>query len=61
MGMYVVIPNFIMALDSKTTKTENAAFSKSVICTSIVLTSTLHPIEEFSGGGLNRTFCQFGA
>lgn len=37
----------------------NAAFSKSVICTSILLNSTLQPIGEFTGGGLNRIVCQF--
>jgi hypothetical protein len=36
-----------------------AAFSKSVNCISQVLNSTLHPISELGGGGLNLTFCQF--
>jgi hypothetical protein len=40
-------------------KTEKAAFSKSVSCTSMLLNSTRHPILEFGGGGLNRTVCQF--
>lgn len=39
--------------------TANAAFSKSVICTSIGRNSTRQPMEEPAGGGLNRTVCQF--
>lgn len=38
-------------------KTENAAFSKSVIWTSMLRNSTRQPIVEFPGG-LKRTVCQ---
>jgi len=40
-------------------KAENAAFSKSVVCTSIGRNSTRQPIEDPGGGGLNRKVCQF--
>jgi len=36
----------------------NAAFSKSVSWTSMLLNSTRHPIDELGGGGLNRNVCQ---
>lgn len=36
----------------------NAAFSKSVIWISMGLNSTLQPIGELTGGGLNLTVCQ---
>lgn len=48
-----------MARDNNTMKTEKAAFSKSVICTSILRNSTRQPMEEPGGGGLNRKVCQF--
>jgi hypothetical protein len=38
--------------------TEKAAFSKSVIDTSMLLNSTRQPIGDFGGGGLNRSVCQ---
>lgn len=41
-----------------TIKIENAAFSKSVICTSILLNSTRQPMGESTGGGLNLIVCQ---
>jgi hypothetical protein len=47
-----------MARDNNTMKSENAAFSKSVIWTSMLLNSTRHPMLEFGGGGLNRSVCQ---
>lgn len=47
-----------IARDSSTMNTENAAFSKSVSCTSIGRNSTRQPIGEFVGGGLNRSVCQ---
>ena len=50
---------YMIARERRTTKTENAAFSKSVICTSILLNSTLQPIGEPGGGGLKRRVCQF--
>lgn len=43
---------------NNTTKQTMAAFSKSVIWTSHGLNSTLHPMVEFGGGGLNRMVCQ---
>lgn len=48
-----------MARDKSTTKTAKAAFSKSVIWTSMLRNSTLHPMGEFGGGGLKRKVCQF--
>ena len=39
--------------------TANAAFSKSVSCTSIGLNSTRQPMDEPAGGGLKRRVCQF--
>ena len=49
----------MIALVRSTMKILNAAFSKSVICTSMLLNSTRQPIGEFTGGGLNRIVCQF--
>lgn len=49
----------MIARDSKTIKIEKAAFSKSVICTSILRNSTRQPIGELGGGGLKRSVCQF--
>lgn len=48
-----------MALVNKTMNTEYAAFSKSVSWTSMLRNSTLHPMGESTGGGLNRIVCQF--
>lgn len=47
-----------MARLKRTMNTENAAFSKSVMDTSILLNSTRQPIGDFGGGGLNRSVCQ---
>ena len=47
-----------MARESRTMKTANAAFSKSVSCTSMGRNSTRQPMGEFAGGGLNRRVCQ---
>jgi len=49
----------MIALVRRTMNTENAAFSKSVHCTSIDRNSTRQPIGELTGGGLNRIVCQF--
>ena len=57
-GMYKLRLKCKMARDSRTMKTANAAFSKSVSCTSIGRNSTRHPMGEFVGGGLKRTVCQ---
>lgn len=48
-----------MARERRTMKTANAAFSKSVICTSMLRNSTRQPMGEFGGGGLNLRVCQF--
>ena len=39
--------------------TANAAFSKSVSCTSMGLNSTRQPMDDPAGGGLKRRVCQF--
>ena len=58
MGTYRFRLKLRIARERRTMKTANAAFSKSVIWTSIGLNSTLHPMGEFTGGGLKRTVCQ---
>ena len=58
-GIYKLRLKCKMARESRTMKTANAAFSKSVICTSIGRNSTRQPIGEFAGGGLKRSVCQF--
>ncbi|KAG5457272.1 MAG: hypothetical protein BJ554DRAFT_2758 [Olpidium bornovanus] len=58
MGMYKFNPKLRIARVTKTTKIENAAFSRSEIWTSIDRNSTRHPIGELCGGGLKRTVCQ---
>ena len=47
-----------MVLVRRMTNTTKAAFSKSVICTSSGLNSTLQPKVESGGGGLNLMLCQ---
>ncbi len=47
-----------MARVRSTTNTTNAAFSKSVSCTSRGRNSTLQPMLELGGGGLKRMLCQ---
>lgn len=47
-----------MARVRSTMKMENAAFSKSVNWTSILLNSTLQAMDELGGGGLNLMVCQ---
>jgi hypothetical protein len=47
-----------MTLVRRTTKHTKAAFSKSVICASHGRNSTLQPIGELGGGGLNLIVCQ---
>jgi hypothetical protein len=49
----------MIARDKSTMNTAKAAFSKSVIWTSILRNSTRQPIGEFGGGGLNLKVCQF--
>ena len=48
----------MIALDRSTMNTAKAAFSKSVIWTSMLRNSTRHPMREFKGGGLNLKVCQ---
>jgi hypothetical protein len=57
-GRYRLRPYCRIARESSTMKTANAAFSKSVGCTSIERNSTRQPIGELAGGGLKRTVCQ---
>ena len=59
MGMTKLILKERITLVRSTTKTTNAAFSKSVSCASVGRNSTRHPIGEFGGGGLKRIVCQF--
>jgi hypothetical protein len=52
-GMTMLNLNESIARVIKTRKVTNAAFSKSLICSSVGLNSTLQPIFELEGGGLN--------
>ena len=58
-GTYIFKSKDTRTLNTRTQKTVNAAFSKSVNWTSIVLSSTLHPMFESAGGGFHRTEFQF--
>ena len=57
-GIYKFMFMLMIARERSTMNTAKAAFSKSVIWTSMLRNSTRQPMGEFGGGGLNLNVCQ---